>query len=1187
MQSFLFFRTLTRWLMLSACLMSFSAMAQELAAADLNRKIPTHYDQEQNGTQTLGNLLKEIEKQQNVSFICRSEIAELKINTGNEVFSGKGFAENLQKVLKPYNLKVKKISNQQFAISYKNEDKSRYALTINEGSKIAGQQTNELYVTGTGSQLAASPNKKNPAQAQLITGTVISLSTNASLSGVSVSVKGTATGTTTGADGKYSINAPNEQAVLVFSYVGHLTVERLVGGQQRIDVTLEEDIKALDEIVVIGYGTQKKSDLTGAVTGIKAAEITRNKTTDVLSAMQGKLSGVQIASQSGELGAGVNITIRGANSIYGSSSPLFVIDGIPMDVNDNEVARGRINNTNTSNPMANINPADIESIEILKDASASAIYGSRGANGVVLITTKAGKAGTARIEYDGYVSFSRASKKLNVLNSDGYIEYQKIIDPLGWVNNQDLDGDGIPETVRDLSKVPRHDWQDEIFSTGISQSHNITVSGGSKTTTFSGGLGYLGEQGIINSNTNKRYSLRLRVDHQQSDKFKVGFNINTAYTALNGATTNGNGNGVKYGAIQNIILSRPLEVYDPSKDDAARYVSPASIINDAYKFNSLTKILLSTYADYKITKGLNFNITGGGVLSSSKGKEFYSKNTTIGYSQNGLGYIQNINSNSYTLTNRLTYQKSLANNSELNLMGAYEVNSYNFESDDVQAANFPDESTGIDNIAKGTSILGINSNRYKNNRLSWLGRANYNLLDRYLFTVSFRADGSDKFGANNKWGYFPSAAFAWKVSDENFMKNQSVISNLKARLSYGVTGNERIPPYQYLAAMQNTYYSSGGAAQLGLSPSTLANPDLKWENTIQYNAGLDFSLFRNRIDISADYYIKETKNTLLPVLISAQTGFREQYQNRGQINNTGVELMLHSNNVRSKNFQWETNFNITFNKNVIENLGDVSFIPVTVPGTISNVGALIVGQQIGTGYGYVFDGVYQIDDFTWQNNSDPSIPYDTRIFTLKPRVVTVAAANVQPGSFKFKDLNGDGVVDDINDRTVISHSQPKHYGGFSNTLRYKGFDLNLFFEWSYGREILNLARVSLEGFQRIDNLSEDFFYNRWTPNNPTNEYGTFVTNNLTGRLTSSYYVEDGSYLRFKTVTLGYNLPKNIASKVGASNARLYLSANNIYTWTKYSGIDPEVNYSNSLISGLDNLSYPRTKAFIIGVNVSF
>jgi TonB-linked SusC/RagA family outer membrane protein len=798
-----------------------------------------------------------------------------------------------------------------------------------------------------------------------------------------------------------------------------------------------------------------------------------------------------------------------------------------------------------------------------------------------------GVSKTARIEYDGYVSFSRASKKLNVLNSDGYIEYQKIIDPLGWVNNQDVDGDGIPETVRDLSKVPRHDWQDEIFSTGISQSHNITVSGGSKTTTFSGGLGYLGEQGIINSNTNKRYSLRLRVDHQQSDKFKVGFNINTAYTALNGATTNGNGNGVKYGAIQNIILSRPLEIYDPSKDDASRYVSPASVIDDAYKFNNLTKILLSTYADYKITKGLNFNITGGGVLSSSKGKEFYSKNTTIGYSQNGLGYIQNINSNSYTLTNRLTYQKSLANNSELNLMGAYEVNSYNFESDDMQAANFPDESTGIDNIAKGTSILGINSNRYKNNRLSWLGRANYNLLDRYLFTVSFRADGSDKFGANNKWGYFPSAAFAWKVSDENFMKNQSVISNLKARLSYGVTGNERIPPYQYLAAMQNTYYSSGGAAQLGLSPSTLANPDLKWENTIQYNAGLDFSLFRNRIDISADYYIKETKNTLLPVLISAQTGFREQYQNRGQINNTGVELMLHSNNVRSKNFQWETNFNITFNKNVIENLGDVSSIPVTVPGTISNVGALVVGQQIGTGYGYVFDGVYQIDDFTWQNNSDPSIPYDTRIFTLKPRVVTVAAANVQPGSFKFKDLNGDGVVDDINDRTVISHSQPKHYGGFSNTLRYKGFDVNLFFEWSYGREILNLARVSLEGFQRIDNLSEDFFYNRWTPNNPTNEYGTFVTNNLTGRLTSSYYVEDGSYLRFKTVTLGYNLPKNIASKVGASNARLYLSANNVYTWTNYTGMDPEVNYSNNLISGLDNLSYPRTKAFIIGVNVSF
>lgn len=523
----------------------------------------------------------------------------------------------------------------------------------------------------------------------------------------------------------------------------------------------------------------------------------------------------------------------------------------------------------------------------------------------------------------------------------------------------------------------------------------------------------------------------------------------------------------------------------------------------------------------------------------------------------------------------------------MNLVGAYEVNSYNFESNDMQAANFPDESTGIDNIAKGTSILGINSNRYKNNRLSWIGRANYNLLNRYLFTVSFRADGSDKFGANNKWGYFPSAAFAWKVSDENFMKSQSAISNLKARLSYGVTGNERIPPYQYLAAIQNTYYASGGAPQLGLSPSTLANPDLKWENTIQYNAGLDFSLLNNRIDVSADYYIKETKNTLLPVLIAAQTGFRQQFQNRGQINNTGVELMLHSNNIKTKNFQWETNFNITFNKNEIANLGDVRFIPVIVPGTISNVGALIVGQQIGTGYGYVFDGVYQIDDFTWQNNSDPTIPFATRIFTLKPKIVTVAAANVQPGSFKFKDLNGDGVVDDINDRQVISHSQPKHYGGFNNTLRYKNFELNMFLEWSYGREILNLARVSLEGFQYIDNLSADYFNNRWTPENPTNQYGTFLIKNTTGRVNSSYYVEDGSYLRFKSLTLGYNLPKNIVSKAGASNARIYLSANNIYTWTNYSGIDPEVNYSDNLISGLDNLSYPRTRAFIAGVNLSF
>jgi len=1025
------------------------------------------------------------------------------------------------------------------------------------------------------------------AQQITVSGTVHDKSGNTPLTGVSVVVKGTEVGAVTGANGRFTITVPNQNATLVFSSSGYETQEIKVGNNTNMTVQLSVSSKGLDEVVVIGYGTRKKSDLTGAVTGIRAEEITRNKTTDVLNAMQGKLAGVQISSQSGELGSGINITIRGANSIYGSSSPLFVIDGIPMDVNENEMASGKINNTNTSNPMANINPADIESIEILKDASAAAIYGSRGANGVVLITTKTGKAGKAKIEYDGYVSFSRANKKLNVLSADDFIEYQKIIDPTGYVLNEDLDGDGVPETPRDVSKLVRHDWQDEIFSTGVSQSHNITISGGSKTTTFSGSVGYLNEQGIINANTNKRYDMRLRVDHQQGEKLKVGFNINTAYVGLNGATSNGSGNGVKYGAIQNIILSRPVEVYDPIKDASSHYISPASIINDAYKNTNLLKVLMDAYADYKITSDLSFNVTAGGVLSDSKGKEFYSKNTTIGFDQNGVAYIQNINSNSYTITSRLTYQKSFANKSDLNLMGAYEVSSYNFESNDMQSASFPDESTGVDNIAKGTSILGINSNRYKNNRLSWLGRANYNLLNRYLFTVSFRADGSDKFGANNKWGYFPSAAFAWKMGDENFMQQQSLVSNLKLRLSYGVTGNERIPPYQYLAAMENTYYASGGDPQLGLSPSSLANPDLKWENTVQYNAGVDFGLLHNRVDASVDYYIKETRNTLLPVLISAQTGFRQQYQNRGQINNNGVEVMLHSVNVRTKDFQWETNFNISFNKNEIKDLGDVNFIPVTVQGTIKDVGALMVGQPIGVGYGFVFDGVYQIDDFTWQNNSDPSIPYADRVFTLKPKVVSVAAANVQPGSFKFRDLNGDGVVDDVNDRTVISNSQPKHYGGFSNTFRYKNFDLNVFFEWSYGRQILDLARVSLEGFQYVDNMSQDFFYNRWTPDNPTNKYGTFLINNLTGRVNSSYYVEDGSYLRFKSLTVGYNLPEKMASKVGVSGTRIYLSANNLFTWTKYTGMDPEVNFSNKLISGLDNLSYPRTRSFIVGVNVSF
>lgn len=1040
-------------------------------------------------------------------------------------------------------------------------------------------------------QIVLIPAMKGNSEKKSITGIVLVEGGEPAI-GATVMVKGETLGTITDVDGKFKIDAPTN-GQLQFSYVGYVTKTISLNGKINLKVTLSEDNHNLEEVVVVGYGSMKKKDLTGSVVGLRSEDINQTKSSSFVNAMQGKLAGVQISTQSGEPGASNRISIRGANSVYGSSLPLYVIDGVQIDVNSDEIASSKMGNGTQLDPMSTINPADIESIEVLKDASATAIYGSRGANGVIIVTTRSGKVGKSRINYDGYVSFGKVSKRIDVLGASDFIDYRREIDGNSPLFYTDSNGDGAYNELddpRDPYSNPVHDWQDEMLRTSVSHNHNLSLDGGTENIQYSGSVGYSKNEGIIINNDYERITTRLKVDYKR-DRLKMGINMNVSYSQYNGASQSGGEGGTFNGVVQSLVTARPIEIYIPEYDNMGTYVSPISMLKDAYKNTSLIRANLNAYGEYRIMDGLTLNISVGGVLSSSKGKEFYGKNTEWGAGDHGRAIIAEQRATYISNSNQLTYQKNFGKSS-LNAMLAFEVNHYNFESFNVDNGNYLDESTGVDAISKGNVLKGLNSYRGVNNRISYLGRVYYDLLSRYLFTASIRADGSDKFGKGNRYGYFPSLAFAWRVSEEKFMKSQHVFDNLKLRLSYGQTGNERIASYQYMANMENSYYNG----ILGLSPSTLANPNLKWENTVQYNAGLDVGVLNNRVQLSLDYYKKITNDMLMPAAIPSQTGYSSQWKNIGKVHNEGVEFQISSVNIKTKDFQWVTDFNISHNKNTVKDLGGVDFIPVAIGGGwITNVGRVMVGHEIGTAYGYVFDGIYQLDDFTWQNNNDPDIPFSERNFNLKPGVVSVKGTNVKPGSYKFKNLDGseDNVVDE-NDQTVISHSSPKFFGGISNTFRYKNFELSVFLSGSYGNEIFNESTFRLSGGVPLawQNLSKDFWDKRWTPENPTNKYGTFSvdTRNTTSLMANSYYVEDASYLKLKTVSLSYTVPASTLKKIGlskVSNFKVYVTGDNLHTWTKYTGFDPEVDSGNALLTGFDRVSYPRTRSYILGVNITF
>lgn len=984
-----------------------------------------------------------------------------------------------------------------------------------------------------------------------VTGTVNDSEGNP-IFGATVVVKGTQIGDITDLEGKYNIKVPEEGAVLVYSYISMVTKEVTYSGESIVDVVMTENSNKLNEIVVIGYQTVRREDLTGAVSSIKDSVINKSKTPNLFDAIQGRIAGVNITSQSGEPGSGVNFNVRGSNSVFSAGSPLFIIDGVQLDLNAEEVASSGVGSVAPQDPLATINPQDIESIDVLKDASATAIYGSRGANGVIIITTKGGEKGKLTFEYTGSIGFARPTNTIDVISPEEYLLYREARDPTNAFTNL---ADGTP---RDFSNIESNNWQDEALRTAVINNHSISARGGTDKTNYAASVGFIDQEGVIIENDYRKYNFRLKATHKQNDKLKFGFNLNTAFTELDGVANSGSGGDEFNGVVQFLVIANPWELLDITEEEQAsqEYLSPLSLIEQGEKKIRFNRTFGSAFAEYNFTDDLKLRSFIGGNFSNSKLQEFHSSESRFGQRWNGRAVIRQVESYSYNFSNTLRYIKRFKKH-YFNLIAGNELAKYNRESFFNDIVNFENQAVGFNDISIGQIFRGYGTERTPNNRISYFTSLNYVFKGKYLATFNFRADGSDRFPKGNRFGYFPGAALAWRLHREPFIKNIGAINELKIRTSYGQTGNERTPPFSFAARLDNAYYASDNQLNFGLAPGSLPNPDLKWETTTQYDVGLDLGLFNDRIHVTFDYYKKLTEDMLIDVPVPAQSGFNSQWQNLGAIENEGVEFTLSTLNIDTPNFKWSTDFNISINRNKVRDLGSIEFIPTGIPsGFITNAGRVIVGEPIGTMYGYVFDGIHQ------EGNAE----------------------GATPGTLRYKDLNGDGVIDDENDRTIIGDSNPKHIGGINNSFSYKNFNFSFFWQWSYGNDVFNAARLRTNGLQPFMNLTRDYYENAWSPENPSNVapgYGQIEA------VSSSYFVEDASFLRLKTVTLSYDLPQSLVSKTQLSGLRLFISGNNLLTLTEYTGFDPEVSSRNPLLRGFERFSYPRSATITTGFNLTF
>ena len=987
-----------------------------------------------------------------------------------------------------------------------------------------------------------------------------------SIIGASIVIAGTNIGTVSDVDGNFNLEV-SDDATLLISYIGYLPQKVTVGNQTNLNITLREDTQALDEVVVIGYGTAKKSDITGSVASVKVGELREGVTSSVDQMLLGKSAGVNVVQSSGEPGGGFSINIRGASSINAGNSPLYVIDGVPID-NARPISSASILGFNANrsprNPLSSINASDIESIEVLKDASATAIYGSRGANGVILITTKGGRKGEkAQVSYQGYIGIQNPANKLKLLNAQ---DYKRILNEI-----IDAGGDDESNRVGDIANGGKGtDWQDEItHKNAIVHDHQLSFSGGTEKTAYYVSLNYMDQEGLIRNTSFDRYSARVNLQSDINSRLKIGVNATGSYMkdhfVANGFGTN-EGAGAMYAAFN----------FDPTygvMDDEGKYITsplhtidnPVAITEGMRSHSDSYRFLASAYGEYTLMEGLSARLNLGTDFMNESRKSFVSSLTKEGGNNGGIAANQNSEKSNYLIEGTLNYTKTFGIHS-FNALGGVTYQRFVTSSLNNTASDFPNESLGADNVGIGNQETFRITNSVTGNRLaSYIGRINYSLLDKYLITATLRADGSSRFGKNNRFGYFPSTALAWKMSNENFLKEVDFLTSLKFRASWGKTGNQEIGDFPSLSTFERAGYAIWDGRQItGTQPAKMPNPDLKWESTEQVNIGFDFGFFNNRINGNIDYFQKKTTDMLLNLPVPQSTGYTDILSNIGRIDNHGFEFLINTVNIDTKNFSWQSGISFSTMKNKVKDLGGIE--EIIIGAGYNHVTQVVIqkpGLPLNAYYGWEIDGIWQTGD-------------DFSKFT----------EDYQPGDLKYVDQNGDGVIDD-KDRVVLGNSFPDFQWSFSNTFTYKDFELFVFFEGVEGVDMLNgnlIDNYFPINFRR--NKFSELYQNRWTADNPSNEYPSFENPLKFGRrVANSKTVQDASYIRLKTVRLSYTLPKKMIPAV--SGLQLYATAENLFTITDYIGLDPAVNPNNNANFRMDFNAYPTSRTFIFGAKIDF
>ena len=1002
--------------------------------------------------------------------------------------------------------------------------------------------------------------------------------------GATIKVKGTTRGAVTDFNGAFSI-AASKGETLQISFIGYQTQEIKIQAQNSLSIKLAPDNAMLDEVVVVGYGSMRRADLTGSVSSVSSKNVEGFKSGSVMEALGGQIAGVQITQTDGTPGSGFDIKVRGIGTVTGDASPLFIVDGFQVD---------NINHLSNS---------DIESIEVLKDASSSAIYGARAANGVVMVTTKSGKAGRPSVTYNASATYRKISKTLDMLSPYEFVKLQMELNPTKYEKTYYKDGnddDGIPyryQSLDDYIGVNGINWQDETFKPTWSQDHNIGISGGNADTKYTVSFSRYDEKGIFNNSGFDKTTGKIRVNQKVTKSITFDATVNYSNTTRKGVGTSADAG--RFNMLAQILTARPtgglgltdeellVSAIDPLELESSESLAQVNPIKQTQSVTNKRRQEMwsaNLSVTIQLIKGLTFKTAGTYNTTNYRNDTFYKDGSKEAYrnGQKPFGQTQMGRNVRWTNYNNLTWKQKIKKHNYVVLLGQ-EISHNNSEYLLGQAKDFPFDNLGNDNLGLGATPSKVGSSYNEKTLLSFFARGEYNYDNRYLFTATVRADGSTVFSNKHKWGYFPSFSAAWRISEENFMKELKFISNLKLRLGWGTVGNDRISNYLSMDLYEQSKYGLGSNTVTVLTPKQIKNDNLKWEGSTTTNLGIDLGLFNNRVNVTADYFIKDTKDLLLAQSLAHVTGFSSQYQNIGKIQNRGFELNISSTNIQTKNFTWQTDFNISSIRNELKSLQDGVSTMYSRTGFHSEFTdydfIAKVGSSLGLIYGYEFDGVYQSSDFDITPGGQ---------MILKPGITKNShfGSPVAPGVVRYKDQNGDGDITTA-DRTVIGNSIPKWYGGINNTFYFKNIDFGFLFQFNYGNDIYNATRLygTMSMNERANQLAE--VADRWTSTHASNKVPSakgYIKNELYSR-----YIEDGSYLRLKHITLGYTLPNRWVRKAYISRLRVYTSAQNLFCINGYSGYDPEVSTmsGNPMTPGVDWGAYPKSKVITVGIDIQF